>query len=103
MDVTFQERELRDLCASADLCKQKYGSEATRDLFALVSDIESSRSVAELKVIHDILFEGDSLSVSLSANLVARFISASAGGGGQADEPTNWSNVRRLRLVSLEQ
>lgn len=103
MDITFKERELRDLCASTDLCEQKYGPEATRDLFALVSDIESSRSVAELETIHDIVLERDSLFVRVGANLVARFVSGSVGGGAQSDEPTNWSHVRRLRLVSLEQ
>ena len=103
MDITFQERELRDVCASRDLCEQKYGVEAARDLLALVSDIESSRSVADLEVIHDIVTEGDSLSVALSANLVAKFVNGSAGGGVGPNEPTNWQNVRRLRLVSLDQ
>lgn len=102
MDITFQERELREICASRELCEQTYGLESTRDLFALVSDIESSRSIAELEIIHDIVIGRDSISVRLGANLVARFVSGNARGGVEPNEPTNWQYVRRLRLVSFE-
>lgn len=103
MDIAFETLELRELCASAESCERKLGQDATRDLFALVSDLESCRCVAELELIHGILFEGDSLLVPIGAHFHAKFVNGSAGGGVSANEPINWSTVRRVKLVDIQE
>jgi hypothetical protein len=103
VDITFEELELRELCESVEDLREKLGEDGARGFLVLLSDIESSRSIAELGELYPLNFSaGDSLFIELDALFTTEFVNGSVVSDVELGSLTDWTTVWRLRLVRLE-
>jgi len=104
MIVSFQEADDRDVCCKADLAEKKLGRTRAEAIVSVIADAEASETAAEfIELFHpQNVDEGDSLLVPIGADYEARFVATGQAFSQTEEGKTDWSTVRRVKLVTLE-
>ena len=104
MIVSFQEADHRDLCCKADVAEKNLGRTRAEAIAGVIADAEASETAAEFIELFRPLNvdEGDSLLIPIGADYEARFVATGQAFSQAGEGATDWSTVRRVKLVTLE-
>jgi hypothetical protein len=99
----FETRELRDICGSEQIAKEKLGREAGAALVQLLADLRAAATLRELPAgLHEAEFSDNECIFSLPEGCrlyVAPNHPKNPVAGG---EQTDWSGVARIKISKIE-
>lgn len=104
MILSFDTKELRDLCESMLLAKQCYGTVFCEFLMARLSDIEAADNYTDILAGNprvSIVNEVESLCVSVADDYILVLIPNHNKPRVNPDGTTAWKSVTRLKLVAI--
>ena len=104
MIVSFRTVELRDLCGSLARAEAVVGPLHSRELIALIADIEALDHAADLMEIRrtDVTqLHGEELAVSVGASYVAMFTPVGKTIHRAGEGLVAWKKVRRVQLKDI--
>jgi hypothetical protein len=104
MIVSFQTADLRNCCCKADVAEKKLGTTHAEALGSVISEAEASETAEDFIELYkpEDVDQGDSLLVTIGAGYQARFVAAGQAFSRVGEGATDWSTVRRVKLVELE-
>ena len=104
MIVSFRTLELRDLCGSLARAEAMLGTLHSRQLIALIADIEAldhAGDLMELRQTQLAVLHGEELAVSVGSGYVARFTPVGRAIRHVREGHVVWEKVRRVQLKDL--
>ncbi|RMX08181.1 hypothetical protein D8I35_03450 [Corticibacter populi] len=105
MEITFDTKELRDLCADEETAAQKLGSVAAESLKHRISDIRAADSIDEVLAgkprtgIHE---GAECYFIDLPPPFRVAVVPAHGTPRMKPDGSADWSRIRRIKVVSLQ-
>ncbi|WP_428173178.1 hypothetical protein [Comamonas sp.] len=105
MEITFDTKELRDLCAEEETAAQKLGPAAAESLKHRISDIRAADSIDEVLAGKPRAGAHEGIEcyfVDLSPSLRLVVVPAHATSRVKPDGSADWSRIRRIKVVSLQ-
>lgn len=104
MEISFKNRELRNLCASKNRAKHQLGETLASKLMARLADIMAFNNVDELivsQILGSVINSGDHIKIEISAKFNIIFCSNHIETPLLDDGNVDWSNVNRIKILNI--
>ena len=101
--ISFNNKELRDNCASLSRAEAAFGSIVGPDIITALSDAEACGSVQELLDLYDhaATTKADIVNVALGLGFNMSLVAVGAGRTTNPDKGCDWRAVRRLKVMEI--
>lgn len=103
LEISFANRQLRDICENEAKAKKTYGDLCSKNLFSRLSDLKAAETIYDVIAGNPSVINPTEISISLDENLKLIITANHTSNPLDNNAEIDWWHVSRIKITSIEE